>query len=74
LRGPGFKSMNLSVFRSIPFPAERRLELRIETFNLFNWTNYGLPAANVSNLNTFGTITSTRGDNREIQLAVKFYF
>jgi hypothetical protein len=74
LRGPGFKSMNLSVFRSVPFPGERRLELRVETFNLFNWTNYGLPAANVSNLNTFGTITSTRGDNREIQLAVKFYF
>jgi Carboxypeptidase regulatory-like domain/TonB dependent receptor len=74
LRGPGYKSMNLSVFRSIPLPSERRVELRVETFNLFNWTNYGLPAANVSNLNTFGTITSTRGDNREIQLAVKFYF
>ena len=74
LRGPSYKSMNLSVFRSIPLPSERRVELRIETFNLVNWTNYGLPAANVSNLNTFGTITSTRGDNREIQLAVKFYF
>ena len=74
LRGPGYKSMNLSVFRSIPLPSERRVELRVETFNLFNWTNFGLPAANVSNLNTFGTITSTRGDNREIQLAVKFYF
>lgn len=74
LRGPGFKSMNLSVFRTIPMSSTKRLELRIETFNLFNWINFGLPAANVSNLNTFGTITTTRGDNREMQLAVKFYF
>ena len=74
LRGPSSKSMNLSVFRSVPMANERRLELRIETFNLFNWVNYGFPAANVSNLNTFGRITSTLGDPREIQLAVKFYF
>ena len=73
VRGPGSKSMNLSVFRSIPF-GERRLEFRIETFNLFNWVNYGFPGANVSNLNSFGRITTTLGDPREIQLAVKFYF
>ena len=48
LRGPGLKSMNLSVFRTIPLPNERRIELRIETFNLFNWVDFGLPAANVS--------------------------
>jgi hypothetical protein len=74
LRGPSSKSMNLSIFRSIPFGTAQRLELRLETFNLFNWVNYGFPASNVSNLNTFGRITSTLGDPREIQLAVKFYF
>jgi hypothetical protein len=74
VRGPGSKSMNLSIFRSVPLGAERRFELRIETFNLFNWVNYGFPAANVSNPATFGRITSTLGDPREIQLAVKFYF
>jgi hypothetical protein len=74
LRGPSSKSMNLSVFRSVPLGNERRLELRFETFNLFNWTNYGFPAANVSNQGTFGQITSTLGDPREMQVAVKFYF
>ncbi len=74
LRGPRSRSMNLSVFRSIRLPREQRVELRVETFNLFNWVNFGFPAANVSNLNTFGTITSSRGDQREIQVAVKFYF
>jgi hypothetical protein len=66
--------VNLSVFRSVPLGSARRLELRFETFNLFNWVNYGFPAANVSNQATFGQITSTLGDPREMQLAVKFYF
>jgi hypothetical protein len=74
VRGPGSKSMNLSVFRSVPLGPARRFEFRIETFNLFNWVNYGFPGSNVSNLNTFGRITSTLGDPREIQLAMKFYF
>ena len=74
VRGPGFKSMNLSLFRSFSFGAQRRAEFRVETFNLFNWVNYGFPAANISNLGTFGRITSSIGDQREIQLAVKFYF
>ena len=54
--------------------ADRRAELRVETFNLFNWVNYGFPAANISNLGTFGRITSSIGDQREIQVALKFYF
>ena len=74
LRGPSSKSMNMSLFRNIRFSDNRRLELRVETFNLFNWVNYGFPAANASNLGTFGRITSTQGDPRELQLAVKFYF
>ncbi|MBI4477270.1 MAG: TonB-dependent receptor [Acidobacteria bacterium] len=74
LRGPGSKSMNMSLFRSIRFADERRLELRLEMFNLFNWVNWGFPAANASNLATFGRITSTLGDPREVQMAVKFYF
>ena len=73
VRGPGSKSMNLAVFRSILFDT-RRLELHIETFNLFNWVNWGFPARNVSNLGTLGRITSTLGDPREMQFAVKFFF
>jgi hypothetical protein len=73
VRGPGSKSMNLSLFRSLPI-GDRRIELRLETFNLFNWVNYGFPGSSVSNLNTFGRISSTLGDPREVQLAVKFYF
>ncbi|MBI3491244.1 MAG: TonB-dependent receptor [Acidobacteria bacterium] len=73
VRGPGSKSMNLSVFRSLPM-GDRRLEFRVETFNLFNWINWGFPGRSVSNLNAFGKITSTLGDPREMQFAIKFYF
>jgi hypothetical protein len=66
--------MNLSIFRGIPLGGERRVEFRLEMFNLFNWVNFGFPGANVANPNTFGQITSTLGDPREMQLAVKFYF
>ena len=74
VRGPGSKSMNMSLFRNFPLSAARRLELRLEAFNLFNWTNYDFPGSSVSNPATFGKITSTLGDPRELQLAVKFYF
>ena len=74
VRGPSFKTMNFSVFRSIPFAEQRRVEFRLEIFNLFNWTNFGFPASSVANLNTFGKITSSLRDPREMQLAVKFYF
>ena len=74
VRGPGSKSMNLSVFRSVPLSAARRLEFRLEGFNVFNWTNFDFPGANVSNPGSFGKITTSLGDSREVQLAVKFYF
>jgi len=74
VRGPSSKSMNLSLFRSIDLGADKRAEFRLETFNLFNWVNYGFPAASISNLGTFGRITTSIGDQREIQLALKFYF
>jgi hypothetical protein len=64
----------MSIFRNIAVGNDRRLELRLEVFNLFNWVNWGFPGASVSNLNTFGIISSTRGDERQMQLAAKFYF
>jgi hypothetical protein len=74
MRGPGFKSVNFSAFRSIPMGGTRRAEFRWEVFNLFNNVNFGLPGANVDNPTTFGRISSSTGTPREMQLAVKFYF
>ncbi len=72
--GPGSKTMNLSIFRLFPWTAERRVEVRAEVFNVFNWVNYGRPGQSASNPATFGRVSSTQGDPREVQLAVKLYF
>jgi hypothetical protein len=73
VRGPGFKRMNLSIFRGLPF-GDKRVELRIETFNLFNWVNYDFPGMNVSSPAAFGKISASVDAPREMQFAVKFYF
>lgn len=74
LRGPGQKSLNASLFRSFPLANDRRIEFRAEAFNLLNWKNWALPGSSVSNAATFGRITSTIGDPREMQFAVKLYW
>jgi hypothetical protein len=74
VRGPGSKSMNLSLFRRFPLKGDRRLEFRVEGFNVFNWVNFGFPGLSVSNPATFGRISSSLGDPRELQLALKLYF
>ena len=56
MRGPGSKSMNMSLFRiDRGSAATSASSCALEIFNLFNWVNYGFPAANVSNPGTFGT-------------------
>jgi hypothetical protein len=74
MRGPGRKSMNMSLFKVVPIGGDRRVEFRIETFNTFNWVQWGNPGSSVSNPGTFGRITGTVHQPRELQLALKFYF
>ena len=73
LRGPGFKSFDLTVQRIIRFSGRYGLTLRWDAFNLFNTTNLGLPARNISG-GDVATITSLSGDARVMQLAIRFTF
>jgi hypothetical protein len=57
----------------MPFSEQQKLSLQIQAFNLFNHPQFGAPNANVSS-SSFGTISSTTLDNREVQLAAKYYF
>ena len=44
VRGPGFQRTDLSIFKNFTFATTQRIQVRIETFNLFNqvnYTNYG---------------------------------
>ena len=73
LYGPGFWNADLAFSRNISAGAGRRVELRVEAFNLFNHVNWGNPNVTVGNTNA-GMITGTSGDPRIMQFAVKYQF
>jgi hypothetical protein len=85
LLGPGIKTVNFSAFKNFAFKERFNVQFRAEMFNLFNTPVFNLPNAtlpllstgntyNASNIANFGTITSTRLDNRQIQFGLKFLF
>ena len=54
-------------------PRRRRVELRLEAFNLLNNFNWGTPGPELS-AGTFGRITSNTGDMRILQFGIKYGF
>ena len=78
LRGPRYVNDDLSVFRDIDLYERLKLQLRFETFDVFNHPNLGNPNVNFGQ-GGFNTITSTvpatgPGANREAQVAAKILF
>lgn len=71
--GPGFFNTDLAISRNLNFGKGKRIELRVETFNLFNTVNWGNPNVTVGSA-TAGRITTTAGDPRIMQFAMKFAF
>ena len=71
--GPDYWNVNLAISRLVNVTGTQRLELRLETFNLFNRFNWGNPLLNF-NAGTFGRITTQAGDPRIIQFGVKYDF
>jgi carboxypeptidase family protein/TonB-dependent receptor-like protein len=79
--GPGFRNVDLSITKNTPIGGARRVQLRLEIFNLFNTANYGQPGriATVGST-SFGVITNTRfptgdsGSARQVQFAAKYLF
>ena len=74
LRGPGRDNWNLSLFKSFVFSESRgsRLEFRVETFNIWNHTQFNQVSTNFGSSN-FGQYTSAF-DPRILQLGLKAYF
>ena len=73
IEGPAYWAVDLSVSRLLSFGGAQTLELRIETFNLFNTFNWGTPVTNF-NSGTFGRILTQSGDPRIMQFGVKYGF
>lgn len=72
LRGPGSKSVDLGLHKTFAAGGTTRIQVRIEAFNAFNWTNLGNPNTSQNSAN-FGRITSA-GAARVMQGAVRVSF
>jgi len=60
-RGPGFWTLNMSVFRTFPLSGRAKLQFRVEGFSLANQPQWSNPVNSVTS-GSFMRITSTRGD------------
>jgi hypothetical protein len=72
IRGPGFASADLSLFKNIELAGTQRIQLRFEAFNAFNQVRFNNPVGAINSVD-FGRITSAQ-DGRVIQLGVKYLF
>ena len=72
LRTDRFRDLDASVFRKFNIK-ETDMEFRAEAFNASNTPVWGTPGT-TQNSATFGKISSTASTQRELQLALKFYF
>jgi hypothetical protein len=72
--GPGRFNFNMALFKSIPLTSGEgpKLELRFESFNTFNHTQFNNVNTSFTDGN-FGQVTSSY-DARRLQLGGKFYF
>lgn len=70
--GPGTKRVDLTLSKNFRFTEDMNLQLRAESFNTFNWTNFTTVSTNVTS-STFGQVTGAR-DPRTFQFGAKFYF
>ncbi|HEY7289106.1 MAG TPA: TonB-dependent receptor [Vicinamibacterales bacterium] len=82
--GPGFKTVDVSVFKTTKLTAHTSVQLRAEMFNVFNWINWANPGGTLSSSTSFGLLSNTRnatnapgigaGEPFNMQLAAKFIF
>jgi hypothetical protein len=73
--GPGLNFTNLVIAKNFNLNADgtRRLQLRMESDNVFNHTNFSNPDGNYED-GTFGQITGVSVAARQTQLAARIYF
>ncbi len=72
LDGPGAATVNFSVVKDTAFTERLTMQLRLETFNLFNRANFDLPDLFFGNP-TFGRVQSAQNPRR-LQLGLKLLF
>lgn len=75
LVGPSFVRWDFSSLKNfkMPYKESHNLQFRFEAFNFPNHPNWGNPDTNIQSGN-FGKIRGTRGDMRNLQMALRYTF
>ncbi len=75
LIGPSFVRWDFSSLKNfkMPYAEGHNLQFRFEAFNMPNHPNWGNPDTNIASPN-FGLIRGTRGDMRNLQMALRYTF
>jgi hypothetical protein len=75
LIGTGVKTVNVSVMKNLvmPYAETHSLQIRFEAFNALNTPQFSNPGASFG-ASAFGQISSTKINNRELQIALKYLF
>lgn len=71
--GGSYKTIDLSLTKDIKFGESQALQLRVDAFNIFGWTNYGCYEGYVQNSN-FGQPNCTVGSARSYQVGLRYSF
>ena len=71
--GPGIINLDFSTAKNFRIREGHQLEFRFEAFNVPNHPNWGLPNGAV-NSPSFGKVTSTATDMRDMQFGLKYIF
>ncbi len=72
IHAPGLNNTNIALQKEFQFTETRRIQLRLEAYNVFNHAQFNLPGANIVS-STFGRVTGAAA-GRLIQLGAKIYF
>ena len=73
LFGPGRVNFDMSLFKDFPIREELKLQFRAEAFNIFNTPQFGQPNGSIGNAQA-PVISSTVGNPRQLQMALRFQF
>ncbi|MGA7338962.1 MAG: TonB-dependent receptor, partial [Terracidiphilus sp.] len=78
LRGPAWQDWDMNLEKNITWQERYRLQLRADSFNIFNHPNFAPPNSSISNTSNVGEITSISSspsyEPRTVEFAVKFNF
>ncbi len=77
LRGPAFQDWDMNLQKNIKFE-QFNLQLRADSFNVFNHPNFAVPNSAISSTSNVGQITAIAGtpsyEQRTVEFAAKFSF